>query len=75
MVNMAKTENEKYIFFDRVENKKTVVTSLEQLSKLCGLTGETISRNLKKSHIFCDTKGKWEIEKSAFVKDEAKNRK
>ena len=72
---MAKTENEKYIFFDRAENKKTILTSLEQLSKLCDLTGETISRNLKESRIFRDKQGRWEIEKALFVKDENKSRK
>ncbi|MFX1295593.1 MAG: hypothetical protein ACFFD2_12180 [Promethearchaeota archaeon] len=65
----------KFIYTNGKTGKKIIVTSYEQLSKLCDLGARTISKHLKESDIFYDSKGEFIIERAEYQKDKAKRRK
>lgn len=67
-------KKEKFIYWDKIERNKIIITSYEQLSELSGLTAQTISKHLKRSNVYCDSEGRFEIERVPVVIDKSKVR-
>ena len=69
-------EKRKYYYRDyRDSSNNCVVTSMTQVSKLCGIGARRIAELLKGGVMYCDPGGSFYIERVVVVKDGSKSRK
>lgn len=64
----------KYLYEDLETGQKEIVTSIRQLSDLCGINKRTISANFKLSDIYYHRHGKFKLERIVYRKDKFKIR-
>ena len=63
-----------YKYLYEGDSGKYIVTSIHQLSDLCGLSNRQISYAFKKSNVYYDRYGNFKIERIKYIKDESKKR-